>query len=58
MASKKARLSETERFIELWNEEEIFWNILSGNYNIRQEKGNNVGRMSEKLEIANNYSFL
>ena len=54
MASKKAGLSETDRFIELWNEEEIFWNILSGNYNIRQEKGNNVGRMSEKLEMANN----
>ena len=29
MASKKARLSETERFIELWLEEESLWNILS-----------------------------
>ena len=38
MASKKARLSETERFIELWHEEESLWNILSNNNNIRQEK--------------------
>ena len=38
MASKKARLSETERFIELWHEEESLWNILSDNYKIRQEK--------------------
>ena len=38
MANKKARLSETERFIELWHEEESLWNILSDNYNIRQEK--------------------
>ena len=38
MVSKKARLSETERFIELWHEEESLWNILSDNYNIRQEK--------------------
>ena len=37
MASKKARLSETERFIELWHEEESLWNILSDNYKIRQE---------------------
>ena len=38
MASKIARLSETERFIELWLEEESLWNILSDNYKIRQEK--------------------
>ena len=38
MASKKARLSETERFIEIWHEESL-WNILSDNYIIRQEKG-------------------
>ena len=38
MASKKARLSGTERFIELWHEEESLWNILSNNNNIRQEK--------------------
>ena len=46
MASKKARLSETERFIELWHEEESLWNILSDNYNIRQEKDEwkNVGK--------------
>ena len=54
MASKKARLSETERFIELWHEEESLWNILSDNYNIRQEKEKSVGRMSEKLEMTNN----
>ena len=38
IASKKARLSETEKFIELWHEEESLWNILSDNYKIRQEK--------------------
>ena len=54
MASKKARLSETERFIELWHEEESLWNILSDNYKIRQEKGKNYGRMSEKLGITSN----
>ena len=57
MASKIARLSETERFIELWLEEESLWNILSGNYKIRQEKErkcwNNVG----KLEMTSNESF-
>ena len=53
MASKKARLSETERFIELWHEE-CFWNILSDNYKIRQEKEKSVGGMSVKLEIASN----
>ena len=37
MVSKKTRLSETERFIELWHEEESLWNILSDNYKIRQE---------------------
>ena len=51
MASKKVRLSETERSIELWHEEESLWNILSENYKIRQEKEKSVGRMSEKLEI-------
>ena len=44
MTSKKARPSETERFIELWHEL----------YNIRQEKEKSVGRMSEKLEMTNN----
>ena len=48
MASKKARLSETERFIQLWHEEGSLWNILSDSYNkIRQEKEEcwkNVGR--------------
>ena len=54
MASKKARLSETERFIELWHEEERLWNILQDSYNVRQEKEKSVGRISEKLEMANN----
>ena len=58
MASKKARLSETERFIELWHEEESLWNILSDNYNIRQGKEKSVGRMSGKLEMTSNQSFL
>ena len=51
MESKKDRLSETERFIELWHEEESLRNILSENYKIRQEKEKSVGRMSEKLEM-------
>ena len=38
MASKKGRLSEAERFVELWHEEESLWNILSDNYKTRQEK--------------------
>ena len=52
MATKKARLSETERFIELWNEEGSVWNILSDNYKIRQKKEKSVGRISEKLEMT------
>ena len=52
MASKKARLSETERFIELWHEEGSLCNILSDNYKIRQEKEKSVGRISEKLEMT------
>ena len=47
MASKKARLSETERFIEIWHEEGSLWKFLSDNYKIRQEKGKSVGRLSE-----------
>ena len=54
MASKKARLSETDRFIELWHEEESLWKTLSDNYNIRKEKEKSVGRMSERLEMTNN----
>ena len=54
MTSKKARLSETERFIELWHEEESLWNILSDNYKIRQEKEKSLKRVSEKLEMTNN----
>ena len=38
MVSKKARLSETERFIELCHEEESLWYILLDNYKIWQEK--------------------
>ena len=52
MVSKKTRLSETERFIELWHEEESLWNILSHNDKIRQ--GIKCGRMSEKLEMTSN----
>ena len=54
MASKKARLSETERFIELWHEE-CFWNILSDNYKIRQEKEKSVAWILEKLEMTSNH---
>ena len=57
MASKKARPSEIERFIELWHEEKSLWNVLSDNYKIRQEKEKSVGRMSEELEMTRNYSF-
>ena len=52
MASKKARLSENERFIELWREEGSLWNILLENYKIRQEKEKSIGRISEKLEMT------
>ena len=45
MASKKARLSETEQVTELMKKKkkkkrkkESLWNILSDNYKIRQEK--------------------
>ena len=54
MTSKKASLSEIDRFIELWHGEESLWNILSDNYNIRQEKGKSVGRMLEKLQMTSN----
>ena len=57
MVSKKARLSETERFIELWHEEESVWSILSDNYDITQEKEKSVRRVSEKLEMTNNHFF-
>ena len=51
---KKLGFSETERFIGLWHEEESLWNILSGNYKIRQEKEKSVGRISEKIEMISN----
>ena len=54
MASKKVRLSKTERFIELWQEEESLWNVLSDNYKNRQKKENSVGRMSKELETTSN----
>ena len=57
MASKKARPSEIERFIEFWHEEKNLWNVLSDNYKIRQEKEKSVGRMSEELDMTRNYSF-
>ena len=52
MVTKKARLSETDRFIELWHEEEKLWNILPDNYKIRQGKQKSVERMPEKLEMT------
>ena len=54
MTSEKARYLETERFIELWHEEESLWNILSDNYKIRQEKEKIVGTTSEELEMTSN----
>ena len=57
MTSKKARLSETERFIELWHEEESFWNILSGNYKVRQEKEKVLEeyRKNWKWQVSNHF---
>ena len=52
MASQIARLSKTERFIELWHEEESLWNILSDNYKIKQKKEKSVGRISENVEMT------
>ena len=43
-----------QRYIELWHEEESLRNILSDNYNIRQEKEKIVGTMAEKLEMTSN----
>ena len=53
IASKKARFT-TERFNELWHEEESLWNILSDDYKIRQEKEKKCRRMSEKQEMTSN----
>ena len=47
MVSEKARLSETERFIELWHEEESLWYSLSDNYKTRQEKEKSVEECRE-----------
>ena len=47
MTSKKARLSESERFIELWHEEESLWYILSDSYKSgkkRNKEWKNVGK--------------
>ena len=52
MATKKARLSETERFIELWHEKGSLSKFLLDNYKIRQEKEKSVGRIPEKLEMT------
>ena len=46
------KLSETERFIELWHGERSLRKFLSDNYKIRQEKQKGVGIISEKLEMA------
>ena len=54
MARKKTRLSEAERYIEIWHEEESLWNILSDNCKIRQEKEKGVGRMPKGLEMVSN----
>ena len=45
-------LSETEKFIEFWHEEESLWKFLSDSYKIRQEKEKSAGRISEKLEMT------
>ena len=55
MASKKASLSETGRFIKLWHEEKKVFGtfcritIISG-----KKRKKSVRRMSEKLEMTNN----
>ena len=53
MASKKARLSEPERFIALWHEEGNLWNILSDDYKIRQEKEKSVEECQD-VEMTSN----
>ena len=58
MTSKIARLSETESLIELWHEDGSLWNILPGNYKLKQEKEKSVERISKKLEITSQKSFL
>ena len=50
MASKKARLSETERFIELWHEEESLWNILLD----QARKGKRCWKNVGKLQMTSN----
>ena len=53
MASKKARLSETGRFIELWLDEKVFGTFYRTT--IRSDKKRkSIGRMSEKLEMTSN----
>ena len=54
MLSKKARLLETERFIEIWQADKSLWNILSDwsdNYKIGKRK-KSVERILEKLEMT------
>ena len=55
---KKSRLSETERFIELWHEEESLWNILLYSYNISGKKRKKVleeCRKNKKWQIINHF---
>ena len=51
---KKLGFQRLRDLLIYWQEEESLWNILSDNYNIRQEKGKSVGRMLEKLEMTSN----
>ena len=55
---KKARLSETERFIELWHEEESLWNILLYSYKISGKKRKKVleeCRKNKKWQIITHF---
>ena len=52
MASKKARLSETERFIKLCMKKKVFETFYRTTIRSGQKKGKCVGRISEKLGMA------
>ena len=47
MASRKARLSETERFIELWHLEKVFGTFYRATITSGKKRKKSVGRMSE-----------
>ena len=51
---KKLGFQRLRDLLIYWHEEESLWNILSDKYNIRQEKEENVGRISEKLKMTSN----